>query len=59
MLSMLYAPTGHLHLQNKDRVRLRVQQPWRSEHLRDNFIVLRRRIGCTEQDLVKDPLIRI
>ena len=41
-----------------DRIRQRVQLPCRPEDLRENFIVLRRRIGRTEQHLEKDLRVR-
>ena len=41
-----------------DRIRQRVLLPWRPEDLRENFIVLRRRIGRTEQHLEKNLRVR-
>ena len=41
-----------------DRIRQRVLLPWKPEDLRENFIVLRRRIGRTEQYLEKDLRVR-
>ena len=41
-----------------ERIRQRVQLPWRPEDLREHFIVLRRRIGRTEQHLEKDLRVR-
>ena len=37
-----------------ERIQQRVKLPWRAEDLRENFIVLRRRIGRSEEHLEKD-----
>ena len=49
---------GSFEFVTVDRIRQRVQLPWRPEDLRENFIVLRRRIGRTEQHLEKDLRVR-
>ena len=36
-----------------ERIHQRVQPPWRPEDLREKFIVLRRRIGRTEEHFEK------
>ena len=41
-----------------ERIQQRVKLPWRPEDLRENFIVLRRRIGRSEEHLEKDLRVR-
>lgn len=50
--------TGTSEFVKLERIRQRVHLPWRPEDLRDHFIVLRRRIGRTEQHFKEDLRVR-
>lgn len=50
--------TGTFEFIKIERVRQRLQMPWRSEDLRENFIALRRRIDRAKQHFEKDLRVR-